>query len=75
MEYEILVSAVQKNTIWTGAMDLTSKSNIGFTREQLAKHINFDVSVVNYWIKRLIDSEDILVDTAGMLSVDPDYLK
>ena len=74
MQHELLISAVQKNTIWSGAMQLTEKQEEGFTREQLANYIVFGIHVVDYWIKRLIDSGDIQVHTSGMLRVDPSYL-
>ncbi|MFA5035687.1 MAG: hypothetical protein WC479_00730 [Candidatus Izemoplasmatales bacterium] len=72
--YNKNVSIIQKNTIWNGAKELTEKSQVGFTREQLAKHINFNINIVNYWVRVLIDSNDILVDTSGMLSVDQKFL-
>lgn len=64
------VHLIQKNTIWNAAEELTEKSTVGFTREQLAKYINFDINIVNYWIRLFIEQNDILVDTSGMLSVN-----
>jgi hypothetical protein len=72
--YNRNVSTIQKSTIWNGAKELTEKSQVGFTREQLAKHINFNINIVNCWVRVLIDSNDILVDTSGMLSVDQKFL-
>jgi hypothetical protein len=67
--YNKNVSTIQRSTVLNGARELTEKSQVGFTREQLAKHINFGIHVVNYWVRMLIDSNDILVDTSGMLSL------
>jgi hypothetical protein len=68
--YNKNIGIIQRNTIWNGAKELTEKSQVGFTREQLAKHINFNINIVNYWVRVFIDQNDILVDTSGMLSVD-----
>lgn len=68
------VNTIQRNTILFGAKELTEKSQVGFTREQLAKHINFNINIVNYWVRVLIDQNDILVDTSGMLSLDEKFL-
>jgi hypothetical protein len=67
--YNKNIGIIQRNTIWNGAKELTEKSQVGFTREQLAKHINFNINIVNYWVRVFIDQNDILVDTSGMLSL------
>lgn len=72
--YNKNIGIIQRNTIMHGAKELTEKSQVGFTREQLAKHINFNINIVNYWVRVLIDQNDILVDTSGMLSLDKKFL-
>lgn len=67
--YNERIGTIQRNTVLNGAKELTEKSQVGFTREQLAKHITFDINIVNYWVRLLIHSNDILVDTSGMLSL------
>jgi hypothetical protein len=68
--YNEQIGIIQRNTVLNGAKELTEKSQVGFTREQLAEHIKFNINIVNFWVRTLIYSNDILVDTSGMLSVN-----
>lgn len=69
----IKVTKEERKVIWEAMMDLTIRYGF-FSREQLAKAVSEDETIVGYWLKHFIDNGDVIVETAGTYHVDKEYI-
>jgi hypothetical protein len=76
--YNMTPDFKQRYTVWTGARELTLKRQLehktGFTREQLAEYVGFDINIVNHWIQILMDKGYITENNSRKLIVKPEHL-
>jgi hypothetical protein len=76
--YNNKIRNIQSYTVWVGAKELSLKNRlengIGFTREQLAEHINFNINIVNHWVHILIERGYITENDSKKLAAKPEHL-